>query len=135
MKTIARAILVAVLAVGSGCAKSDWISQTLVTVDVTGMWRSTGGQFFELTLEQQGPNVKGSFKTTGYNQPGTWRPLDGKVAGDVFSFQLTDGQWTGELTVTADEMTGEMRGTIPGAFARRQATLQRVSSSPRPLSQ
>jgi hypothetical protein len=135
MNTIAWVVLVALLAFGSGCAKPDWIQQTLVTVDVTGTWRSTGGHFFELALEQQGPHVKGSFKTTGYNQPGNWRPLDGKVAGDVFSFQLTDGQWTGELTVTADEMSGEMRGTIPGAFARRQTTLQRVSSSPPPRSQ
>jgi len=28
------------LALGSGCAKSDWIGRTLVTVDVTGTWRS-----------------------------------------------------------------------------------------------
>jgi hypothetical protein len=41
MKTIARLILMAVLACGSGCAKSDWIQQTLVTVDVTGTWQST----------------------------------------------------------------------------------------------
>jgi len=36
MNTITRVILVAVLAFGSGCAKPDWIQQTLVTVDVTG---------------------------------------------------------------------------------------------------
>ena len=43
MNTIARVILVAVLAFGSGCAKPDWIEQTLVTVDVTGTWQSTEG--------------------------------------------------------------------------------------------
>jgi hypothetical protein len=37
-RTIALALL-ATLALGSGCAKPDWIQQTLVTVDVTG----TGG--------------------------------------------------------------------------------------------
>ena len=39
MRTIAWAILVAALAGGSGCARPDWIEQTLVTVDVTGTWR------------------------------------------------------------------------------------------------
>ena len=38
MNTIALVILVAVLALGSGYAKSDWIQQTLVTVDVTRTW-------------------------------------------------------------------------------------------------
>ncbi len=38
MNTITRLIFVAVLAFGSGCAKPDWIQQTLVTVDVTGVW-------------------------------------------------------------------------------------------------
>jgi hypothetical protein len=36
MNTIARVIFVAMLAFGSGCAKPDWIQQTLVKVDVTG---------------------------------------------------------------------------------------------------
>ena len=43
MNTIARMILVAVLAFGSGCAKPDWIEQTLVTVDVTGRWQGSTG--------------------------------------------------------------------------------------------
>ena len=38
MKTIAWGILVAALACVSGCARPDWIEQTLVTVDVTGTW-------------------------------------------------------------------------------------------------
>jgi hypothetical protein len=38
MNTITRVILMAILAFGSGCAKPDWIEQTLVTVDVTGRW-------------------------------------------------------------------------------------------------
>jgi len=59
MNTIARVILVAVLALGSGCAKPDWIDQTLMTVDVTGTWRDSGGTI-DLTLEQQGSKVTGS---------------------------------------------------------------------------
>jgi hypothetical protein len=52
MKTIALLILVAVLTCGVGCAKSDWIQQTLVTADVTGTWvgRSTIGQGEQLRL-------------------------------------------------------------------------------------
>jgi len=49
MNTICRLILVAVLALGSGCAKPDWIDQTLMTVDVTGTWRDSGGTI-DLTL-------------------------------------------------------------------------------------
>jgi hypothetical protein len=36
MKTIVGMLIGATLAVGSGCARSDWIDRTLVTVDVTG---------------------------------------------------------------------------------------------------
>ncbi len=38
MNTIGRVILVAMLAFGFGCARPDWIQDTLVTVDVTGVW-------------------------------------------------------------------------------------------------
>jgi hypothetical protein len=31
-------LTLAALAFGSGCAKTDWIGRTLVTVDVTGSW-------------------------------------------------------------------------------------------------
>jgi hypothetical protein len=50
-RTLALALL-ATLALGSGCAKPDWIQQTLVTVDVTGTWRSTEGGLLQLDLEQ-----------------------------------------------------------------------------------
>ena len=62
MNTICRLILVAVLALGSGCAKPDWIDQTLMTVDVTGTWRDSGGTI-DLTLEQQGSKVTGSMRS------------------------------------------------------------------------
>jgi hypothetical protein len=38
LKIIARMLILATLAFGAGCAKSDWIERTLVTVDVTGTW-------------------------------------------------------------------------------------------------
>ena len=31
-------VLLATVVTGSGCAKTDWIDRTLVTVDVTGRW-------------------------------------------------------------------------------------------------
>ena len=34
-------ILMVSLVVSVGCAKPDWIEQTLVTVDVTGTWRKS----------------------------------------------------------------------------------------------
>jgi hypothetical protein len=45
MKVIARVLIVAALAFSSGCARTDWIERTLVTVDVTGTWfgRAGGG--------------------------------------------------------------------------------------------
>ena len=67
-RTIARVLIIAALAFGSGCAQTDWIGRTLVTVDVTGSWhgRATGvgggfliGDFF-LELDQQGSTVKGT---------------------------------------------------------------------------
>jgi hypothetical protein len=58
-----RQALLALLIVVSGCARSDWIDRTLVTVDVTGTWQGdaslgSGGSghslMFEFTLEQHG---------------------------------------------------------------------------------
>ena len=37
MKTIARLLSTALLALTPGCAQTDWIDRTLVTVDVTGV--------------------------------------------------------------------------------------------------
>jgi hypothetical protein len=66
VKTIAGVLMLAALICGSGCARTDWIERTLVTVDVTGTWNgsipggsnATGDLLLE--LEQQGSTVKGS---------------------------------------------------------------------------
>ena len=132
MNTIARVILVAVLACGSGCARRDWVEQTLVTVDVTGTWRSTTGGLLELTLEQQGSRVRGSMRLIG--NPGITNlsgPIDGTVSGDTFSFR--GPSTTGEMTVNGDEMIGAVRGigtAAAGSPSRIPFTLQRVNSSP-----
>jgi hypothetical protein len=95
--------------------------------------RSTHRDRFETT----GPKVSGFLMTQGYNQIGTWRPLDGTVAGDVFSFQVRDGLWTGDLTVTGEQMSGPARQVIPGggSYAPIELTFQRINSTSSLLSQ
>jgi hypothetical protein len=136
MNTIARVMLVAVLALGSGCAKSDWIQQTLVTVDVTGVWIGStvrGDREVQLALEQQGPKVHGFFRPLGPALavfPWSEGPIEGTVAGDVFSFRLTNANASGEVTVSGDEMKGyvSMGSPLP-------ISLRRISSSAPPRSQ
>ena len=79
-------ILVSALAFGSGCAKPDWIQQTLVTVDVTGTWQSVAGGIIRLELKQQGSRVTGSIEWQGGKSGGgnTEGAIEGTVAGDVF---------------------------------------------------
>ena len=119
MNTIARVILVTMLALGSGCAKSDWIQDTLITVDVTGTWQSVTGGRLELALKQQGSRVTGFIdwqggKAGGGNTSGT---IEGAVAGDVFRFRQVSGiqgSVDGELTVNGDEMSGVVRPQVGG---------------------
>ena len=140
MYTVARLILVVALACASGCTHPDWIEQTLVTVDVTGTWvgasnnrpggATAGGFETRLELEQQGAKVNGKFRVVGAGIPSNQMtgagsgPIEGSVAGDVFSFRQTNGPITGEMTVSGDEMTGYM---VVGY--RIPVSFQRVGSS------
>jgi hypothetical protein len=141
MKTIASVALVVALACGSGCARSDWIDRTLVTVDVTGTWEGfaqvtagPGGKQLQLKLEQQGSRVNGSLVRPGsdsyYCANAASGPIDGTLAGDVFTFRQTNGAVIGELTVSGDEMTGD----VTNGCGHGIVTLRRVDSSPRPSS-
>src|SRR5262249_3201348 len=116
--------------------KPDWIEQTLVTVDVTGTWRSAEGHLVELVLDQQGPKVNGSYRISFSLMTATISSgrIEGRVNGDVFRFTQTTGlSVQGEMKVTWDEMGGELLG--PGFFGgRRNVVLRRVDSS-RPASQ
>jgi hypothetical protein len=38
MKALVGILITATLVFSTGCAKTDWIDRTLVTVDVTGAW-------------------------------------------------------------------------------------------------
>jgi len=130
--------LIALLIVVSGCARPDWIQRTLVTVDVTGTWEGaatrTSHGAFQLSLEQQGAQVKGSIRIAGdslcYGAINVVEPIEGTVPGEVFSFKQANAPITGQMTVSGDEMSGGGSGGC-GHF---QLTLRRVntSSSPTP---
>src|SRR5262245_42812611 len=108
-------MLVVSLVVPMGCAKPDWIQQTLVTVDVTGVWVGSLGKppittEVRLELEQQGSKVTGEFLPTTTMAEFRKGPLDGTVSGDVFSFKVTTLTIAGEMTVNGDEMQGYATG-------------------------
>jgi hypothetical protein len=127
--TAARLLLLAVLVLGSGCARPDWIEQTLVTTDVTGTWQTGEGLILVMRLEQHWPKV------TGVMRGGTtWSgAIEGTVSGDVFKFTQTSGAIVvdrGEMTVNGDEMTGRLYGRLP---ARTEYTFRRADPA-RPIS-
>jgi len=125
-------LVAALLACASSCAKPDWIEQTLVTADVTGVWVGSvaRGNYLSseirLELEQQGPKVTGYLRV---NPPHIQYgfvdgPVEGTVTGDVFTFRQTNGVLLGETTVNGDEMR-----IIMTAGTRVQTVLRRVDSS------
>jgi hypothetical protein len=140
MRAIVGILIAAALAFASGCARTDWIDRTLVTVDVTGTW-SGGAQGMSaspspgdvvLELNQEGPTVKGSVRSiTALAGGSTMGPIVGTVTGDVFRFKQTNGSLEGELTVNGDEMTGQITRPLTGA---RMFSLRRVEPSSRPAS-
>lgn len=96
----------------AGCARPDWIESTLVTVDVTGVWRGeltvgSSTTTLELTLQQSGPKVTGQLKHAVSSAASG--PIEGTVTGDIFRFHTLRGTVTGELQVNGEEMAG--RGT------------------------
>jgi hypothetical protein len=118
-------MLAAMVALSSGCAKRDWIEQTLVTVDVTGTWLRTEGAPLTLTLTQQGTRVTGTILPPGTSSTGS--PIEGTVAGDVFRFTTVSGiSLVGEMTVSGDEMSGHVTAVGRGGIVR----LQRISAQP-----
>ena len=95
----------------AGCARPDWIEQTLVTVDVTGVWRGTylrvgGSGNLELTLQQSGPKVTGRATSAGQFIGAINGAIEGTVSGDTLRFRDSRGRVIGEAQVNGDEMTG-----------------------------
>jgi len=92
----------------SACARTDWIQETLVTVDVTGTWVGScarpgtyGIGSIEMTLEQRGSKVTGRAR----GMPGYVSAIEGTVSGDVLRYG-SEGNQRGELNVSEDEMSG-----------------------------
>ncbi|HEY7254175.1 MAG TPA: hypothetical protein VIG37_27060 [Methylomirabilota bacterium] len=128
MSAAVRVTLAVVLACGLGCARADWIDRTLVTVDVTGRWESSG---VLLDLEQQGPQVTGSLRRVSgitfcgnTNNPGG--PVEGTVAGDLVTLRLTNTTLTALMTVDGDELRGDF--TAAGC-PRQIRTFRRVGAT------
>ena len=126
-------ILAALMCLPGCTTPPDWIERTLVTVDVTGSWygvspikTNAGYPDLWLELQQEGPKAKGSTRvnTSGMQRSG---PIEGTIAGDVFTFRETNGPLTGELRVSGDEMTGEILQPL-----RFPIVLRRVGSPPHP---
>jgi len=98
----------------AGCAqKTDWVEGTLVTVDVTGIWKGRvigqggiGGDF-EMTLTQRGAKVTGDGRIRAQKFT-----IEGTVRGDVFSFNEPGGCLRAEAQVNGDEMSGEGRSNV-----------------------
>jgi hypothetical protein len=135
MRAVTRVLIAGVLALGYGCASTDWIDRTLVTVDVTGTWvgRIGGGisRDVVLELEQKGSTVKGLVKSPSSGGSGAPPgPIDGTVAGDVFRFRSSRGNFGAELTVSGEEMDG--RASYVGSS--RSISLRRVDASSGPAS-
>jgi hypothetical protein len=113
MKHLMGILIATTLVIGSGCAKPDWIDRTLVTVDVTGTWSGSvsgvgsGSRELLLDLEQKGSTVKGSVQVSP--AAGMMADvIDGTIAGDAFRFRDSRGRLEGNLTVSGDEMAGQV---------------------------
>jgi len=110
MRTV-WAFIATALVFGSCVRQQDWIDRTLVTVDVTGVWRGTmttpgvAAVNVAMTLEQRGAKVTGQLKYDVFSERSG--PIEGTVSGDIFRFSSMRGIITGELLVNGEEMSGE----------------------------
>jgi len=130
----ARRTMIAWLAMGllmlaaAGCTRPDWIEQTLVTVDVTGVWRGTYGiEPFEVTLQQSGPKVTGQFVMRTGGQGKVDGPVEGTINGDKLRFHDSRGRVAVEAQVNGDEMTGSGSGAFSVGGGGVKITLRRQS--------
>jgi len=125
----ALGIIAVALVFASGCAQKDWIDRTLVTENVTGAWTGLLGTHgcsrdLRLELQQEGSKVTGVGMVSVSNDR---FPIQGSVAGDVFTFKSLRGLTTGELTVSGDDMNGN----ILWGCGNSPTSLHRVESASR----
>jgi hypothetical protein len=122
VRAVALGVALALLGV-AGCAqKTDWVEGTLVTVDVTGVWKGRvvplpngiAGEF-EMTLTQRGARV------TGEGRIRTQKiGIEGTVRGDVFTFNEPGGRLRAEARVNGDDLSGEGRTNLIMAGSGQQ---------------
>jgi len=129
VRTFARALLVLAIASSIACAQKDWIDRTLVTENVTGAWTGLLGpsgcsRDVRLDLQQEGSKVTGVGMVSVSNDR---FPIQGSVAGDVFTFKSLRGSTSGELTVSGDDM----KGRILWGCGNTPVLLHRVDSASR----
>jgi hypothetical protein len=130
-------LLIATTLAIAGCANSDRIEQTPLTVDVSGIWSGVvegAGTDVSFDLEQHGSTVEGAMEgEAGEMRVAGGSTIVGIIAGDVFQFKNTRGDVQGELQISGDEMTGTMARVGPGAAATAGGacaiTLRRVDPS------
>jgi hypothetical protein len=118
-----------VLALSSlGCARGDWISETLTLVDVTGTWEGpfrfgqapgSAERTTRWVLQQKGAKVRGEVQGPDGAPLGS---VEGLVNGEVFSWNVTgpfisiysgsvpSRSYHGEAAVNSDELNGRADG-------------------------
>ena len=128
MKTLAGLLLATLLTMSAGCAKTDWIDRTLVTVDVTGTCDrysvgGTGGAggSFELGF---GSSNKERPSKDRWPTMGSGSGVDGTIAGDVSVGERARGDAEGELAVSGDEMMD--REMFDGTLGNQRIILRRT---------
>jgi len=97
-RILARGFLILAIASTIGCAQKDWIDRTLVTENATGAWtgswgKAAGTASYAWIYDRRGrrsvalpPMLLG-----GNYGGGNTSPLEGNVAGDVFTFKMLRG--------------------------------------------
>ena len=110
----------------SACARPDWIERTLVTVDVTGVWRGTittpiSADSVLLTLQQSGSRVTGHIVINAMSGGARVNDsMEGTIIGDTLHFRDSRSAVIGEVQVNGDEMTGPGTFRTTGTFNLRR---------------
>ena len=126
-RIIPVAVILLALALGAGCtgSRSVGIEGMLEMTNVTGTWQSVEGIAVRMVLEQSVTKVSGRM----FVQPSVFSAgadIEGSVAGEVFRFSMKGANLVGEMQVSADDMSGYVRGSV--FLSRTALRLQRVIS-------
>ena len=110
MRRSASGMIVLFALASLGCARGDWIGETLTLVDVTGTWEGEGmltqppaSGALRLVLRQRGAKVTGDIQGVR----GGPQPIDGEVNGEV----LRSPSWVRGVFSGAQRLSVAMRCT------------------------